>query len=123
MRWPDDDSTVLSCWWIALKFEETAWERPLTEFSFVVHLDVQPARVNAREAHVLRRIDFVVPFRTLVRRIYDAVPAHNAATIAWLYVLLHVQSFATIVLPRWCTVACRSSFHDVRQKLDQWSQE
>jgi hypothetical protein len=83
----DTPLTVLACWWVALKFEETDWCVGIDVVADEWDMDVSVPTVVAREKAVLDRVGMVVPFRTKARSVHEMVPRSHEAD-AWLYSLL-----------------------------------
>ena len=87
MRPYDDAATMVACWWLACKFEETDFSYPAWEGVRTLSVVESVARLRCAGRDVLARIGFVLPYRTTVRALYELL---GAGYDAWLFALLEV---------------------------------
>tara|TARA_B110000046_G_scaffold7915_1_gene8151 strand:+ start:571 stop:1074 length:504 start_codon:yes stop_codon:yes gene_type:complete len=82
----DSTLTHVACAWIAAKFEEVYPSEPWELLHMANHRHVSTRRLAGVEAAVLERCDWVIPYRTPVRRILHLL--NDAAYCDALHALL-----------------------------------
>ena len=100
----DTALTVVVCWWMAFKFEETGMTLTVDDlkstFPAIVHGVNYSVNLRNAERMVLARINFCMPYATRMREIYDILPMHSAEKYhVWLvtlqdYRVIHMFSAA-----------------------------
>lgn len=105
LRPEDSVQTHVACWWIASKFEEVYADDCIAivrKFPFVYN----PVTLIALEREVLRRQDFVIPFRTRVRAVCDALPEDVDMEVVdvWLHVLLDTNMIEVLAPEDWVRI-------------------
>jgi len=78
----DTPLTVVACWWMAFKFEETNTTLSVDEmhhmFPTIVDTDRCALQLREAERMVLARQNFCMPYMTRMREIYDLLPTDTA---------------------------------------------
>ena len=102
----DTPLTVVACWWMALKFEETNTTLTVDDLYnlFPVIVDPYCRAVELRNAErmVLQRQNFCMPYRTPMRDIYDLLPADRAEQYHnWLMTLQDYGVLCMFSAPHW----------------------
>lgn len=105
-REDDTPLTVVACWWMAFKFEETDTTLTVDDLHnlFPVIVDPYCRAVELRNAErmVLQRQNFCMPYRTLMRDIYDLLPADRAEQYHnWLMTLQDYGVLRMFSAPHW----------------------
>ena len=83
---------VLTCWWIALKFEGVDFSLPVRVLTNLIGLRVELCEIVLHEAYILERLDFQIPYNTRMRSVYESVEVHNAKTTLWMFAILLLDS-------------------------------
>lgn len=78
----DTPLTVVACWWMAFKFEETNSTLTVEDihhmFPTIVDIDQYAFQLREAERMILARQNFCMPYMTRMREIYDLLPADTA---------------------------------------------
>tara|TARA_B110001450_G_scaffold244530_1_gene256766 strand:+ start:148 stop:774 length:627 start_codon:yes stop_codon:yes gene_type:complete len=98
----DTPLTVVTCWWMAFKFEETDSTLTVDEvhdtFPAIVDTDQYANKLREAERMVLVRQKFCMPYMTRMREIYDLLPTgatheyHDWLTTLQDYRVIHMLS-------------------------------
>lgn len=101
LRPRDDFTTAAACWWIACKFEETAFDDSPWKVVGVFPLVGSPRKLCAAERAVLARTNFHIPYRTRIRALYEALgPGYDA----WLFALIESGVVHLYTAERWSDI-------------------
>lgn len=68
---PTTPCEFVVCWWLAIKFEETKYDFATDMHRAFRDVVPSPRTLRADERNVLVRIDFVMPYHTVVRAIHE----------------------------------------------------
>lgn len=108
----DSTLTLVACTWIAAKFEEVEPPEPWELLRMANHR-VPWRRLVAAEADVLARCDWIVPYRTRVRRILHLLD--DAAHCDALHALLWTDMDALYAPHEWARVLRHHPRHPALQ--------
>lgn len=108
-RTGDTPLTVVACWWMAFKFEETNSTLTVDEmhhmFPTIVHSDQHALRLREAEKMVMARQNFCMPYRTRMREIYDLLPMDTAHEYhGWLTTLQDYRVIHMFPAPHWVQI-------------------
>lgn len=97
----DDRLGVIVCWWIAMKFEEV-FHPCITELMDDFRLPFTYSQACEREQVVLVRIVLCVPYKTVIRDMYDRSTTLSACNLrTWSFVLLYSNLYRVHTASEW----------------------
>jgi len=108
-RTGDTPLTVVACWWMAFKFEETATTLTVDEmhhmFPTIVDHRQYALQLRNAEKMVLTRQNFCMPYMTRMREIYDHLPMDSTVEYHdWLTTLQDYRVIHMFSAPHWVSI-------------------
>lgn len=102
----DTPLTVVACWWMAFKFEETNTTLTVDDihnlFPVIVSISCRAVELRNAERMVLQRQNFCMPYKTHMRDIYDFLPPDRAEQYHdWLMTLQDYGVLHMCSAPHW----------------------
>lgn len=108
----DDAFVILTCWWVALKFEQPRWQESIiVTASAAVGLYVRYRDMVLLEAMVLDRMQFQIPFRTPGRELWERLRLHTLRTSTWIFALLIADAFHLFPVDEWLALIHDHAHH------------
>ena len=112
----DDNICVLVCWWIAIKFETGNCKQIHLLANEALGMSVSNVEMVLREADVLTRINFKIPYRTTIRYLYEALDikeGKNTQSVVWLFMIMFMGVEDAHSIGRWTTIIKEHETYEV----------
>jgi hypothetical protein len=108
-RTGDTPLITVTCWWMALKFEETNTTLTVDEvhsmFPTIVDPDQHGLQLRNTEKMVLTRQNFCMPYMTRMREIYDLLPTDSSHEYnGWLMILQDYRVIHMLSASHWVSI-------------------
>jgi hypothetical protein len=112
----DSLTHVLACWWIASKFEDVNPMNPLdVAQDFGIYVTLKEMLLS--ESDILHRINFCVPYKTLIRELVEMTSSVQDVDlfVLWLHVLMESNLSSLRTASEWMDAF--NTFSDERDPL------